>query len=186
MSERLAVPEERIQIAIDLGMVNVRSAAKACELVPVPFPVCLASMQKETTTGANIYARYDQSVMAGYPENVERGSWNLMYWLLRNRGIAPTGWGPVQVTYFGPKLSDGTYYGGYWREALETPLVPGLRPWSALGGITKGMQIMRGYYDNGDPWPVCAARYKGGPKNPDFAYAAIWEQYWHEWQEAFR
>lgn len=177
------ITEQKIAIAKQRGIRNVRALATACEGTDVPFAVGCALVEKESFGGRNVWGRADASLLAGYLGPVNVHTFRLFYWLVTQRGMPPTGVGPCQITYAGT-LRNGTRDGGYFRIMLER----GLRPWVPVDNMTFGLGLLRANFDRHGSWTEAGAHYNGGT-NPDasaIAYGLDLVEKAAAWRALFR
>lgn len=175
MAVKTPVSLRRRLIARKYGLKNVWWIAKACREADVPFYVACALFEKESG-GRNVYGHDVGGALSGFEKPVNRYNWEVFRWLVLDQGHTSNGVGPAQITYAGPKRSNGTRDGGFFRQ-MEAE---GLRPWVAYDNMLFGLRLLAAHKDAEGSWTAAGRRYNGAE-----AYGVDLDRKIQVWKQRF-
>lgn len=133
------------------GLQNVTAIFAAATNVGLSLPGACALMAKESS-GQNIYGHDDGGALSGFPVEVNKGNWDVFWWMVHDIGHTSNGVGPAQLTNPG---------------FFDQMLAKGRKPWVALDNMEEGFAALKGYYDalvkadSKHPWVEAGTRYNG-------------------------
>lgn len=128
----MTVTTSQIAKAKATGLKNVDAIAAAANKTGCPFYLAAAMIQRESN-GKNVYGHDAGGALAGFPEEVSLGNWDVFRWLVFEKGQTSNGVGPAQLTYK-----------GFFTDMEKQ----GLKPYQAPDNILYGVRLLFSYYKN--------------------------------------
>ncbi len=158
--------KQKIALAREHGLKNVGAMFKASRDVGVPFAIACALFEKESH-GRNVYGGHDGggATMSGFPHPVNKGNFQVFWWLVNYHGKQSNGVGPSQITY---------------RGLIEQMLDMKLKPWNVYDNMWFGLHLLKMYKQQTGSWSLAGKEYNGSASYGNDLAAKI-----RQWQERF-
>jgi len=97
----MTVTTKQIEIVETAGMHYVQTIARVCNELKMPFYLLLAMLEKETGTVRNVYGGDVGGALSGFKKTINKGNYDVFWWLAIEKGGKSNGVGPGQLTYKG-------------------------------------------------------------------------------------
>jgi hypothetical protein len=160
------VPARKIQIAKDYGLENVDALATVAAMVPVPFAVACALIEKESM-GRNVYGHDVGGVFSDLPATFEvnEGNFQIFEYYVVAKGHTSNGVGPCQITYR-----------GFFPQMREERLCA----WVPRDNMLFGMRLIKSLKTTYGSWEAAGTHYNGSA-----TYGADFAKKIAEWKGRF-
>lgn len=126
----MTVTAEQIQKAKATELQNVDNAARVADETGNKFYHLCALLEKESM-GRNVYGHDSDGALSGFPKPVNKGNFEVFYWLVFTKGQTSNGVGPMQLTFK-----------GFFTDMIKR----GMMPYAAYDNITYGAKLWLSYY----------------------------------------
>lgn len=143
------------QMALEImtrhGLANAGAIYTAAAAAGLNLPPACALIEKESG-GRNVYGHDPGGTLSGFPGEVNRGNFEVFWWLVKDRGQPSNGVGPAQLTF-----------PGFFTDMLNRDQ----QPWHPSHNAQYGFELLLGYHTaavkakDPHPWVTAGSRYNG-------------------------